>query len=89
MARPKNSTEFMTQAELRELLEDAGFPLSMAAPKLGLPYRTLQDYALGNSGIPEAVAGRVRAFHKDWKEYMAEWRRGLEERIDREFPNGI
>jgi hypothetical protein len=80
----------MTPEELRASLTEVGYTnLRQASEALGMKRRTLEDYAYGVTGIPQATADHIRAFCRGWKEYWPTWREEAEKRIDREFPNGI
>lgn len=78
----------MSPAELGRIAEKTG-SLRALSKMSGVPYRTLQDYKRGLSGIPAPVAQAVREAHKRDREIMAEVLQGVFARIDRDFPNGI
>lgn len=78
----------MRPAELKRIAAAVG-NLKALAIMTGIPYRSLQDYSSGLFGIPEHVADKIYEAYRMDREFMAELRRRLEERLDRDHPHGI
>lgn len=78
----------MSPSELSDIARAVG-NLKALAVMSGVPYRSLQDYKRGLSGIPEHVAGKIREAHRMDREFMAEWHRRLKAELDRDYPQGI
>lgn len=54
-----------------------------------IPYRTLPDYEYGKRKIPARIADLLRREYKLEMKIMAKVLRGIDRRIDAEFPDGI
>ena len=79
----------MTSSQFRSLRECMRFSLVDLSVVTKIPYRTLQDYEYGKRNIPARIADLLRREYKLEMKIMAKVLRGIDQRIDAEFPDGI
>lgn len=90
MARGKKSCTTMLGAELRKIRETIGFDIpSMIVSLGGMGYRTYQGYERDERSIPPEVATTAREVLRKDRETMERAMRAVNERLDRDYPNGI
>lgn len=79
----------MNNDDLRNLRLQMGFSLKELSVVTKIPDRTLQDYEYGERKIPNRIAERLREEAAKEKRIKAALYRGIEQRVEREFPNGF
>lgn len=87
--KTKKSTRIMDNVDMRNLRLQMGFSLSELSIVTKIPYRTLQDYEYGQRGIPNRVARLLREEAAKEKRIKAALYKGIEQRVEQEFPNGF
>ena len=87
--KTKKSTRIMNNIDMRNLRESMGFSLKDISMVTKIPYRTLQDYEYGERSIPNRVARQLQAEAAKEKRIKAALYKGIEQRVEREFPNGF
>lgn len=83
------NTRTMNSIDLRNLRLQMGFSLKELSIVTKIPYRTLQDYEYGQRGIPNRVARLLREEAAKEKRIKAALYKGIEQRVEQEFPNGF
>lgn len=87
--KTKKSTRIMNNVDMRNLRESMGFSLKELSIVTKIPYRTLQDYEYGQRGIPNRVARLLREEAAKEKRIKTALYKGIEQRVEQEFPNGF
>ena len=79
----------MTAKELKSLQDRIKFDAPSMAASLEIPYQTYRNYIYGANAIPEAIERKALEIEKADIAFMKELPARVDERVKREFPNGI